>query len=72
MQYLSSDLNLHHELSGGYSELFSELLQKVVRFINEKGNPFKKKSSVSLFNFCSEQAVLPEASKKLLDYLIHA
>ena len=35
-----SDLNLHHELSGGYSELFSESVQKVVTFINEKGNPF--------------------------------
>ena len=66
-----SDLNLHHELSGGYSELFSESVQKVVRFIKEKGNPFKSKSSVSLFNFCTEQIVLPEVSKKLLDYCTH-
>ena len=51
-----SDLNLHHELSGGYSKLFSESIQKVVTFINERENPFKKKSSVSLFNFCTVQA----------------
>ena len=66
-----SDLNLHHELSGGYSELFSKSVQKVATFINKKGNPFKKKSSVSLFNFCTGQTVLPEVSKKLLDYFIH-
>ena len=65
------DLNLHHELSGGYSKLFSEWVQKIVTFINEKGNTFKKKSSVSLFNFCTRQTVLPEVSKKLLDYFIH-
>ena len=51
-----SDLNLHHGLSGGYSKLFSESIQKVVTFINERENPFKKKSSVSLFNFCTVQA----------------
>ena len=44
------DLDLHHELSGGYSEPFSEYIQKAVTFINEKRNPFKKKSYVSLFN----------------------
>ena len=66
-----SDLNLHHELSRGYSELFSKSVQKVATFINKKGNPFKKKSSISLFNFCTGQTVLPEVSKKLLDYFIH-
>ena len=50
-----SDLNVHHELLRGYSKLFSESVQKVVKFINEKGNPFKKKSSVFLFNFCTGQ-----------------
>ena len=57
-----SDLKLHHDFSGGYIKLFSESAQRVVTFINEKGNPFKKKSSVSLFNFCTGQTVLPEVS----------
>ena len=44
-----SDLNLHHELSGGYSELFTESVQNVMTFVNENGNPFKLETSLSSY-----------------------
>ena len=61
-----SDLNLHHELSGGYSKLFSESIQKVVTFINERENPFKKKFQFLCLTFAPyRQTVLA------IDYFIH-
>ena len=59
---------LHHELTGRISKQLSEKINKVRKFITERGNPYETARPTPLHNITSGLVVPKEHSKRLLNY----
>ena len=62
---------LHHELGGNTSRNIKDAVTKVVKFIEERGNPYELTTNPKLHNFTSGQVVSEESTAKLLKYFEH-
>ena len=64
----SSSVDHHHELSGGYGKLFHSLVDKVVKFVVGRTNPYKVTSPAKLHNFMTGEIVPCSTSSILLSF----
>ena len=56
---------LHHELGGNASRNLKDTVTKVVKFTEERGNPYKLTTNPKLHNFTSGQVVSEKSTAKL-------
>ena len=59
---------LHHELGGGISKQINESINRVAKFITERGNPYESQQAQKLHNVTSGQLVPEALSVRLLNY----
>ena len=65
------EINLHHELGSSLYKLMNESVDKIYRFISERGNPYLTSQYVKLHNLTTGWCVDETDSKKLLEYFEH-
>ena len=58
------ETNLHHELGSSLYELMNESVNRVYRFISERGNPYLTSQYVKVHHLTTGQCVNETDSKK--------
>ena len=51
----SQEAKIHHQVTGSYTKVFNDHVQKVLKFMEDRGNPYPLSEPINLHNFAKSQ-----------------